>query len=103
MNLGLVRVWMRYAVKKQKERLYQLFEMLPIIHELQEVAWSKKWDKALLVPLIVTWKDHEIIDINNTPIVSSKSLSIFPRFFIGLSPVAMNSFLLGKFKEISVA
>ncbi len=62
------------AVEKQKKRLYELFEMIPIIHELPEMSWSKKWDKALLVPLIVTWKDHEIIDINNTPIVSSKSL-----------------------------
>lgn len=62
------------AIEKQKKRLYELFEMIPIIHELPEMTWTKKWEKALLVPLIVTWKDHEIIDINNTPIVSSKSL-----------------------------
>lgn len=62
------------AVQKQQSRVYELFEMIPIIHDMREIEWSKKWEKSILLPLIVTWKEHGLIDINSTPIIPSSSL-----------------------------
>ncbi|MCE7735837.1 MAG: restriction endonuclease [Candidatus Heimdallarchaeota archaeon] len=62
------------AVQKQQSRVYELFEMIPIIHDMKEIEWSKKWDKAILLPLIVTWREHGLIDIMNTPIIPSSML-----------------------------
>lgn len=62
------------AVHKQQSRAYELFEIIPIIHDMKEIGWSKKWDKAILLPLIVTWREHGLIDIKNTPIIPSSSL-----------------------------
>ncbi|MHA2100342.1 MAG: hypothetical protein ACW99A_16825, partial [Candidatus Kariarchaeaceae archaeon] len=66
--------YLKDAVIKQQNRTYELFEMIPIIHELPEMEWSKKWDHAILFPIIVTWRDQGIVEIKDTPIVSSRQL-----------------------------
>jgi len=66
--------YLKDAVHKQQSRTYELFDMIPIIHELKEIEWSKKWDKSIMLPLIVTWREHGLIEIDNTPIVASTSL-----------------------------
>lgn len=61
-------------VEKQQNRTYELYEQLPVIHDTAIFSWMKTWPNALLIPMIVTWRDISIIKTNRTPIVSSKVL-----------------------------
>ncbi|MHA2253206.1 MAG: restriction endonuclease [Candidatus Kariarchaeaceae archaeon] len=63
----------RNAVDKQKERGFELFEMIPIIHDSPEIVWSH-WDKAIIFPMIVTWRNHNLTFHDEVLICATSSL-----------------------------
>ena len=70
----------KQSVEKQVERAFELFEMTPIIHDMPEMIWSK-WETAIIVPIIITWKDNKLDFHGKVPICpSSKLIDFFSMF-----------------------
>lgn len=67
-------------VKKQRNRVYELYEMIPQMYDRTELHWTK-WKIAKLIPVIVTWWDHGLSDFENTPICSSEKFMNFIKNF----------------------
>jgi hypothetical protein len=67
-------------VQKQIERTYEFFEMIPIIHDSDELRWTQ-WYQAKILPVIVTWRDPSIVHFEGVPICPIVSLQDLLRNF----------------------
>ena len=58
------------AAKNQKERLYVLYEQLPVLHDGLTSSFPRWEVQTQLFPLILTWKNHQLDVFENVPICS---------------------------------
>ncbi len=66
----------RKAADMQKERALQFLHAISMIHSDTRLSFPK-WDRYVLIPIIVTWRDHSIKFHDNVPIVSIANLIDF--------------------------
>jgi hypothetical protein len=60
-------------VQRQIERTYEFFDMIPIIHDSDELKWTQ-WLQAKILPMIITWRDPSIDHFERVPICPIVSL-----------------------------
>ena len=72
---------MREAAMNQKERVFVFYEQLPIIHDALK-SWPLWNLEVQILPVILTWKNHQLNVFENVPICS---IDILPDFLLNLS------------------
>ncbi|MHA2091945.1 MAG: NERD domain-containing protein [Candidatus Kariarchaeaceae archaeon] len=60
-------------VQRQIERTYEFFDMIPIIHDSDELKWTQ-WLQAQILPMIITWRDPSTDHFERVPICPIVSL-----------------------------
>ncbi len=63
---------MKKAAEFQKNRIIEFYDQIPFIHD--SLPNFIKWNKFYLMPLIISWRDSQIIEYEGVPICASSYL-----------------------------